>query len=198
MCAINLKHITLISFALIILLSCKSFVKHSDIYLEAKYLIKNSSSVKNHALDYFNTDKVNIMVTNVKIPISLISLETDIIEKDYMADYGELRKLNQIETELIDKVYDSLKKKETILNSNFIKQSYDPFKELKIGSDYNFILSFSDNIDNNIYALLIPYDPTVQNAQYGTLLYGPAFSFLFHVNNKGKIIKTYSTQINLN
>jgi hypothetical protein len=49
-----------------------------------------------------------------------------------------------------------------------------------------------------MYALLVLCVTTVQNSQHGTLLYGPALSFLFMVNNKSKIIKTCSTDLNLN
>lgn len=192
-----MKYFSIILLIYILASSCKSAMIKEDVYSMALRQIESSAIVINHAYSFKNKNP-NFYVLDKRIPINLISLETAIIRQDYIENFQPLRDFNAYELSIINKVNDSIRQKEKTLNRDYSTGLKSPAENTEINPKHNFVVQFSNIVDGNLYALVIPFDNAKQSLKYDTLNYGTGFSFLFHLDSQNQINKIYSTEVYMN
>lgn len=185
-------------FMFTLLFSCKVNHTNLTVHKEIVDTVKLEEAVVNYSKKELKTDDVFIFISDRTIPFNLNSLEIDIIKKKYIENFNPYSNHSNEELAIIKTVSDSLSKREIYLNKHFIDKVNKASNVLDINKA-NYVLFFSDIVDNSIYAKLLPYNSKINNIDdLDSMNYGTGFSFLFELNDKKNIIEKYSGIIHLN
>lgn len=173
-------------------------IPNEQVYYKAKEQIKKNNAVIGYSVSVLKKPDFKILISNENIPFDLSSVETDVIKSKYINGFNPFNDYNNEELSIIKKVNDSLVKRNKELNSNFKPKYVEDVSEEKL-KDIDFVLFFSEIVENEVYAQLIPYNNSInKDIYYENINYGKAFTFLFKLNNHFDIVDEYSSEVNLN
>lgn len=195
----NRKNIIIVIALCLGFSSCKTVHINSSIYRKAEELIRNNDNIVDYTNNELKADRMNIFVSDEKIPFNLTSLEISILKNDYLKGFNEFSDYSKKEESIIKRVNDSLYRRDLFLNKGFnTKVSNDILAKTNMGK-YNYILFFSDIKDGQLFGQLIPYNYEInKKISFEEVSFGTGFSFLFEINENNNIIKTYSDKVNFN
>lgn len=184
--------------AFVLLFSCKVNQTGLTLYKKIAETVKLEETVVEYTKSELKTNDISIFISDRTVPFNLNSLEIDVIKKNYIKNFNPFSNDSDEELVIINKVSDSLLKRDNYLNKdltnkkNNIKRSQDINKA-------NYVLFLSDIVDNSIYAKLLPYNNKIHNINdLDSMNYGKGFSFFFKLDDKKSIIEKYSGIIHLN
>lgn len=141
----------------------------------------------------------DIYVSPQLIPFDLTTVKSSILRQKYIKDYSDFSNFSNEQMQIIKHVGDSLSTLEENLNSLANRKNCKTLENLTTGKNVKFVLFFSQLINGNLYAELIPFNKSIdKDFNRANLSYGKALSFLFLVDNQMKIKIVYSGFVNYN
>ncbi len=180
------------------LTSCKLMYNES-IYTKVEERIIKDSKVLDYTKNELQADKIEIFFSEEIMPFNLSSLEIDVIKKDYIDDFNAFNASSDSDHIIVNKVVDSLYKKDRYLNKDFVKDQFNTIKYKKNIDKCNYIVFFSKVKEQQLFAYLIPYNAQINKTiKHEDVAFGTAFSFLFKLNLDHTIKRVYSDRIHFN
>ena len=109
-------------------------------------------------------------------------------KKKYIEGYNDFINFSEDQLRIIANVRDSLKASENRLNKMWHQKTYDCIRHQKKSKNIQFVLFFSELIENKLYAEVLPMNPVIEkNLDFKDLAYGEALTNLFIFDKKCKV-----------